>query len=80
MLLQRPHLMAEMPGLVDVAVAQNNRLVAAPAGVALAELIGFIGSDHLALGIVGKSELDTGSHELEKCDKEKSEYPLELFC
>ncbi len=62
MLLQRAHLVAKVPGLVYVAVAQDNGLVAAPAGVSLAELVGFVGPHYLALSIVGKRELDTGSH------------------
>lgn len=69
-----------MPGLVDVTIAQANGLAAASAGVAPAELVGYVGPHHLALGIVGKRELNTGSHWLEKCDKEKSGLQLELFC
>jgi hypothetical protein len=72
MLLQRAHLVAKVPGLVDVPVAQDNGLVAAPAGVILTELVGFVGPHHLALGIVGKRELDTGSHWVEKCAIEKA--------
>lgn len=53
-----------MPGLVDVAVAQANGLAAAPAGVAGAELVSYVGPHHIALGIIGKRELYTGSHGL----------------
>ena len=79
-LIQGPHLMAKMPGLVNVTVAQANGLITAPASVVIAEFVGFVGPHRVALGIVGKRELDTGSHELRKCAKEKSELVLELFC
>ena len=72
--------MAKMPGLVDVTIAQANGLAAAPAGVAPAELIGYVGPHHIALGIIGKCELDTGSHWVEKYAKEESGLLLELFC
>jgi hypothetical protein len=80
MLIERSHLMAKVPGLVDITIAQTDGLVAAPAGVAFTELVSFVGPHHLAFGIVGKRELNTGSHGLEGCAKKKMELPLELFC
>ena len=78
-LIQRAHLVAKMPGLVDVTVAQANGLATAPAAIAAVELVGHIGPHHIAQCIIGKRELYTGSHWVEKYDKEKKWAPVGTF-
>jgi hypothetical protein len=60
------HLVAKVLGLVDIAVAQDNWLAAAPASVVPVELVGRIRPHHKALCVVGKREPNAGSHWLEK--------------
>lgn len=64
MLAQSPYLrlVTEMPGLVDVAVAQANGFAAASAGVVFAALVSGGGGHHVELPIVGKGEPNTRGH------------------